>query len=369
MKIAMLGDIAMYGRYCITKNPSVIKEFEAVSSFLSEHDVVIGNLETPFADSEPAVGYKSAHIKSDPGNIDLLKSLGVTHVNMANNHIGDYGSGSYIKTIELLESANIGWFGTEGRQVRIDRDEKIALLGYCSYNTNPSRLSLSSGEALNLLEVDTVLGAMEGSRAAGYFPILSVHSGQEHVHMPSPHDIAFARGLAREFNYVYYGHHPHVIQGAEFFGNSPIFYSLGNFIFDDVYTPRDHDKPLIAMSEENKTGIIASVEIKNGRVVDWRVTPIYLGERILLGDEVVGFNLKKYSRALEQPFSKKYEEQRTGIIKEYIDSRRRMRDLRWYLNRLNINSIGIMVAARLNAKKYHSEFAGKLHKVGAGSEI
>ena len=72
--------------------------------------------------------------------------------------------------------------------------------------------------------------------------------------MPSSDDVKFARHLANQFNYVYYGHHPHVIQGFERVNKSTIFYSLGNFIFDDVYTSKDKEKPLIALSESNKTG-------------------------------------------------------------------------------------------------------------------
>ncbi|MBJ6137337.1 CapA family protein [Marinobacter litoralis] len=368
MKIAMLGDIAPFGRYCKTENPNVDQHFEAVREHLAVYDVVIGNLETPFADDEKAVGWKSAHVKSHPENIELLKALGVTHVTLANNHIGDFGVKAYKRTTNLLDEAGIEWFGTEGRQVKIERDgEKIALLGYCSYNTNPSRVWLESGQALNLLEVDNVLGALEENTSSGYLPILAVHSGQEHVHTPSSDDVAFARGLAKRFDYVYYGHHPHVVQGVEVFRNTPIFYSVGNFIFDDVYTPRDHSKPLIKLSESNKTGIIASIEVKNGRVSDWGVTPIYLdNHKILVDDQVADFDISQYSDALHSACTESYDCDRARKIKDYIESRRGMRDFMWYVRRLNMNSVGMILGARNNAKKYKTKFQNKISELEVG---
>ncbi|MDN7136781.1 CapA family protein [Pseudidiomarina sp. 1ASP75-14] len=367
MKIAMLGDIALFGRYCKNKNSNIEQQLKVVREYLSGHDVIVGNLETPFADKEKPAGSKSAHVKSHPSNIELLKYLGVTHVTLANNHIGDFGVEAYKQTIRLLDEAGISWFGTEGMQIRIESDgEKIALLGYCSYNTNPSRIWLNSHQALNLLEVDEVVEAMRESTESGYLPILAVHSGQEHVHTPSSHDVAFARGLAEQFDYIYYGHHPHVVQGAELVRNSPIFYSLGNFIFDDVYTPRDLSKPLITLSEANKTGIIASVEIKEGNIINWMCVPTYLAEKeMLVGDQVFDFNMSPYSNALKKAGSKDYDVERTNKINEYIDSRRNMRNFKWYIKRLNFNSLGIMFAARRNAKNYRIKFVNQLSRLGA----
>ena len=48
MKIALLGDIAMFGRYCIKNNPKLFAELESVKKYLSQFDIVVGNLEAPF---------------------------------------------------------------------------------------------------------------------------------------------------------------------------------------------------------------------------------------------------------------------------------------------------------------------------------
>lgn len=365
MKIALLGDVAPFGRYCLHRNPEALAQFDGVSRLLRNHDVVIGNLETPFAEGEPAVGSKSAHIHSHPDNVRLLQYLGITHVTLGNNHIADYGVGGYERTKSILAQAGISWFGAENRSLRIEvNGQKISLIGYCSMNTNPALIKLGNTNVPNLLDVDAVLQEMALNCRDGYFPVLSVHSGQEHVHMPSSEDVAFARALALQYDYVYYGHHPHVVQGAEKSGNSLVFYSLGNFVFDDVYTPRESGNPLIELSEANKTGVVASIEIVDGKVRDWAVTPIYLGSnRVAVGREVEGFDFGAYSEFLGAAGSETYDTKRREIIRSYVDGRRSRRNFRWYLRRLNLNSLGIIFAAKRNAKMHRQLFASKLAKM------
>jgi poly-gamma-glutamate synthesis protein (capsule biosynthesis protein) len=366
MKIALLGDVAPFGRYCLHRNPEALAQFDEVATLLRSHDVVIGNLETPFAEGEKATGSKSAHIHAHPDNVRLLQHLGITHVTLGNNHIADYGVGGYERTKAILSQAGIEWFGAENRVLRIEaQGEKISLIGYCSMNTNPAQIKLGGANVPNLLDVDVVLQELARSTQDGYFPVLSVHSGQEHVHMPSSEDVAFARALALRYDHVYYGHHPHVVQGAEKRGNSLALYSLGNFVFDDVFTPREPGKPLIELSEANKTGAVASIEIVNGQIRGWDVTPIYLGEtRVRVGQEVEGFDLDGYSESLGAAGTEAYDAERREIILEYIDGRRARRNFRWYLRRLNLNSVGIIFAARRNARMHRQIFASKLDKMG-----
>jgi gamma-polyglutamate biosynthesis protein CapA len=363
MKIALLGDIATFGRYCIKNNDNLYDYFDSVKEYLSKFDIVIGNLEAPFVQDERPIIGKSATVSSDPINIELIKYIGFTHLNLANNHIGDFGKSGYERTKKIIENSKMEWFGTENKQIRIDfNGEKISLIGFCSYNTNPSPVKAYSKMGLNYLDVDNVYNAMAKNKDDGYFNILSVHSGQEHVHMPSLEDVRFARQLSHKFNYVYYGHHPHAIQGYESVNKSAIFYSLGNFIFDDVYTPRDKKNPLIKLSEANKTGLIAQIEINNGVLSNINSTSIYMGkDRMNIGEEINNQRQISYNAYLSNIEPDKYEEDRLSVISKYINSRRQMRNLSWYLKRLNFNSIGILLKSRINSRLYKKHFASKIH--------
>lgn len=360
MKIALLGDIAFFGRKCVAANPDFADSLDGVAAYLKTHDVVIGNLETPFVDGHNAVGVKSAHVSSNSANVALLKRLGVTHVTLANNHIMDYGCGAYLLTKEILEKSGIGYFGVNGREIRFEKGgSRIAMLGYCSYNTNPNADDCKGDSGINILDVDVAMERLRQNARDGYLSVLAVHSGQEHVHLPSRDDICFARYLAQEIDYVYYGHHPHVVQGAEKVGGAHIYYSLGNFVFDDVYTNKSTE-PLIKMTEANKTGIIVSLEVCGNAVVTESLVPIYNGDDgIKYGNDVSGFSMENYNRYLEMPHDQ-YVTFRQEQIKAFVDERAKKRDIKWYLKRMRPASAIQILNGRRNAKLYRAHVASKM---------
>lgn len=106
MKIALLGDIALYGKYS-KDNENVFEYFGDISLKLKEYDYVVANLETPFTTNNKVKGFKSAFIKSNPENIELLKFLNINAVNLANNHIFDYGEMGFETTKSLLLKNNV----------------------------------------------------------------------------------------------------------------------------------------------------------------------------------------------------------------------------------------------------------------------
>tara|TARA_B100000927_G_scaffold279600_1_gene263311 strand:+ start:353 stop:1453 length:1101 start_codon:yes stop_codon:yes gene_type:complete len=366
MKIALLGDIAIFGCHCLSKNKKFKNYFDKVKKHLSSFDIVIGNLEAPFADNEKPILGKSATVKSHPINVELLNYLGITHVNLANNHIGDFGTSGYERTKELLSSHNIEWFGTEDRKIDIEiNDEKISLLGFCSYNTNPAAVISKSKLGLNYLDASDVYENVKKNFERGFLSIVAIHSGQEHIHMPSSEDVIFARKIAKDFNYVYFGHHPHVIQGFEKVNGSAIFYSLGNFIFDDVYTPRDINKPLIKLTESNKTGIIGEIEVQNSEIIKCNSTIVYMSpESMKVDDEIHGVDLDDYNSILQDVGSDEYNQKRSSLVQDFKHSRRQMRDLKWYMKRLNLNSILILLKARQNLLLYKKHFTSKIDLIG-----
>ena len=231
MKIALLGDIAFFGKYSLENNHNLYEYFQEVSEKLKEHDLVIGNLETPFSESNTKpYGFKSAYIRSNPENLELLKFLQIDIVNLANNHIYDFGANSYELTKKLLDEAKIKYFGVENRQLLIDFDDnKIALNGFCCYSTNPLGINSKKNKGINELDVPTVKKKLIENAKNDLFNICSIHCGQEHVNYPNYDHILMARGLAKFAPYVFYGHHPHVAQGIEKVNESLLAYSLGNF--------------------------------------------------------------------------------------------------------------------------------------------
>lgn len=350
MKIALLGDTAFFGKYTISNN-KIFDIFFDIREILKEYDVVVANLEAPFNLLSKANGYKSAYISSDPKNIELLKYIGVSVVNLANNHLFDYGREAYTFTKKILDDYQIKYFGTESKNTVIEKEgNRISLNGFCCYSTNPLGLGNDGINELNYKKVEEIL---DENKKLGYNTILSIHAGQEHINYPNNDHIKFARKLTEIAPYVYYGHHPHVIQGIEAYNNSLIAFSLGNFCFDDIYTNKS-DKPLVTQSVNNKSSIILEVEFQNNKLFGYKAIPIYAGEEKLeIGNKKIIEKLSEYSAKLkmdEQDYIAMREELIATVNQNWVAQR----DLKWVIKRLNLRTLLICKDLFLNRKKYHS---------------
>ncbi|MGD9678857.1 MAG: CapA family protein [Vulcanibacillus sp.] len=355
MKIAFLGDIALFGKFSVG-NKDVFNYFYDVSTKLNEFDYVIGNLETPLYNGNRTYGAKSANIKADERNIELLKYLNINVVNLANNHIYDYGIDGFKKTRYLLDKYGIGYFGVNNIQHRIVNYEegvKLAFNGFCCYSTNGVGY-LTNGilDGVNELNAFRVEKIMLKNHRDGYLNIASFHAGEEHVNYPNYDHIIMARKLAQKVPYVYYGHHPHVMQGMEKIGESLIAYSLGNFCFDDVYIDISNG-PLIKQSVENRKSFILSLDITNNKVSNYGIIPIFSGDTMFeVGkDSTIKEEIDKYSGYLYYD-KKRYIRERTTLRNDYIARRKSARNLEWYLRRMKINTLIMLINAIKNWNKY-----------------
>tara|TARA_R110000787_G_scaffold59922_14_gene135975 strand:+ start:46401 stop:47486 length:1086 start_codon:yes stop_codon:yes gene_type:complete len=352
MKIALLGDIAFFGKFSLTNNENLFNYFEEVSSLLKNYDLVIGNLETPFVTNQKEYGIKSAFIKSDPINVTILKQLNIDVLNLANNHIYDYGIKSYELTKSILDEHKIKYFGIENKQLLIEKDSaKIAIHGYCCYSTNPLGINNKSRKGVNELNFNVVKNNLLENTTNGYYNIIGFHCGQEHVNYPNYDHIKMGRELAKVAPYVFYGHHPHVVQGIEKHNGSLLAYSLGNFCFDDVYTKKSK-KPLIKQSINNRESFILELNIENGLLEDYKVIPIFIGkDKIEIGNKNIEKKIAVYSKKLTST-KESYINYRSSLINTYINKRKAQRNFQWYFKRLNYRSFFLIINAIRNSKKY-----------------
>ncbi len=363
MRIALLGDVALFGKYSIPGNPKIKYYLSQAKEFLKDFDYVVANLETPIIQNGKPYGAKSAYIASDPININILKDLNINVVNLANNHIFDYGPLGYCSTVLALSEVGIQYFGIEGKALEIKSgDDGICLHGYCSYNTNPLGIYKGRGIGVNPLNIEKIALQMEIANKKGLLNILSIHSGFEHINYPSLDDIDMARKLSKISDYVYYGHHPHVIQGVEEYNKSLIAYSLGNFLFDDVFTKKS-DKPLIQQTIENKTGLIIGLDIKGKDIENYKLVTCFMDNHVMTLDGEEGIKkIRSYSVPLVAARDE-YENFRRKLIDEYINDRKNMRNIGWYIKRLKWSSVEMIIRARWNKFQYKKNVTTLLGKL------
>lgn len=356
MRIALLGDMAFFGSYSLTHNNQLKEKLKGISDYLGGFDYVVGNLETPFSEQKKTNGAKSAYICADKENVEILKLLHIDAVTLANNHMFDFGKEGFELTKKLLSEAGIEWFGTEGKELEVKKaGGRIALSGYCCYSSNPLKC-VRKGEygvdAYNLKEAEKFI---RNSVSKECLPILAVHAGLEHVNYPSLDHIRAARMLSKSGKYIYYGHHPHVVQGVEEDNGSVIAHSLGNFCFDDVYTSASTSMPLIKLTENNRTGMILELTIDDNKLVDWKENAIHIGEdgKISLIEADTSFCEYNDAVASCEKHTEEYKARRNVILESRISERKAKRNVKWYLKRLRPRYVQLILDMRRNHKLYN----------------
>lgn len=165
-----------------------------------------------------------------------LSQYGFTHLGLANNHALDFGMDDYVHTQQQLRSASTTPFGDPHRLSTSSiaflelSSSTVALIGIHAVDSFPTEADVEQV----LTYADTVSDAQ----------VAYVHWGIEYQPYHSRAQERFARLLVAYGIDLVVGHHPHVVQDVALYEGVPVFYSLGNFIFDQ-YGNKDTEQGLI----------------------------------------------------------------------------------------------------------------------------
>jgi poly-gamma-glutamate synthesis protein (capsule biosynthesis protein) len=355
MKIAFLGDIALVGQFDKSLSEDTENKLKVLKDMLSSSDYVIANLESPLTDRKKTLVCKSMHLRSNSINVETLKYLGIDAVTLANNHVLDFGRKGLNDTIRTLASAQIEWYGIDGKYLQIEKEEKISLSGFCCYSTNGvgyTRNKKSKG--VNLLSLESVSKQVESDKKNGYVSLISSHWGIEHTNYPAYEHIKLADKLAKMNQVVIHGHHPHAIQGIQQKENgSVIAYSLGNAIFDT--TTSINGKFQVKMNEQNRKSFVLWIEIINGKIVSCSYEGFYIGDNGIIPYDITKEVEEISEKIVNIADMNQYENMRMEQYRNVIQSKFGKHDLKWVLSRLNYYSIGAKLMLKPNAKKYKNE--------------
>lgn len=221
--------------------------FARATALLHSADLAFANLECPASYlGAPFPGKPSVvTFRADPGALLGLKYSGIDVVSLANNHMSDYGSEALTETMDALDLLGVARSGagrdeTEARRPAILEagGRHIAFLAY----VEPMWSATAAEGGPGVAHFDAAEAAVDiaAARKIADLVLVSMHWGEEHRPFPRERDRATARALIDAGADAVLGHHPHVLQGAEFYRGAPILYSLGNFVFDMV-SPKTYE--------------------------------------------------------------------------------------------------------------------------------
>lgn len=349
MKIALLGDIALIGRYDRVLDSSVSARIQSVKDVVKECDYVVANLEAPFTTIVHSFMCKGVYLRSDPVNVESLRQMGVTHVSLANNHIFDYGRKGARETCRVLEEAGISYVGLgRGPVLLSKKDDRVFLEGFCCLSANALGYGSSLGK-VNLLTRDSLEHFLQNSVEQNSLAIASVHFGVEGLHFPAKEHIILFRNLAEEYQYVLHGNHPHAIQGVERYNKSLLIYSQGNLCFDEAKNTSIGTVP--EEKEEERKSFITILDIEKDTIINYKNVPLTdLPDGIIRYNDSVGNKLEEYSYSLSLPMDRISELRQNELREQHSEAKRK--DFHFFMNRMNFRYIG----AYLNGKRHAMQF-------------
>jgi poly-gamma-glutamate synthesis protein (capsule biosynthesis protein) len=208
---------------------------------LTVPDVMIVNLETTVAESDVGAAIqKRFTFKSPPVTGDLLAEAGIDVAALANNHALDYGPDAVIRTIEILNEAQVATAGTGRTSDEAYSASRLDISGWDLAILSFSRVPCDSPEpgesyidevAWACPQFEDRTTAAVAAAADADFTVVMIHWGIQREVCPGEYqrDLA-AEWIAAGADAVV-GSHPHVLQGVERIDGAWVVHSTGNFAF------------------------------------------------------------------------------------------------------------------------------------------
>lgn len=258
-------------RYYAQKNSGNDFIFDKIAPVLSKNDLVVANLEGPITNN------KSISAGTAPGTADnyfftfdpsVAKTLfdeNIKLVSLGNNHILNFGREGLAETKNYLDQAKVGYFGAPDYPKSASKEIngiKITFINYNEFADLPQDINQKS----TIEEIQ---------KAKNYSDVIIVycHWGIEYLDSAIDEQKSLAHQLVDAGADLVIGSHPHVIEPMEIYNGKRIYYSLGNFIFDQYF------------SEDVRNGLGVQVQIdKTTKELSFKNINFYLdsnGQTIL----------------------------------------------------------------------------------------
>lgn len=255
--------------------------FRLVKQLLSDADYTIADAEWTAADGIPHP-VEGMSFSSPAKSLDGLTYAGIDAVSLANNHSMNGGIKPFEQMLDSLAARGIGYFGA-GRNyaqahtpyVADIKGVKVAFLGYTSIPGNYEAGPSSTGNAFikitpwypfNEADVTQMEKDIRDAKTKADVVIPYFHWSKEYVHQPNEEMRTAAHRAIDAGATMVVGSHPHWVQGVEWYKDSLIAYSLGNFIFDQEQMLK------------TKQGVVLKTQFENNKLVRAELVPIQIEE-------------------------------------------------------------------------------------------
>lgn len=229
-----------------TQGPEAIRAvYGDILPVLADKDLSVTNLELPLSELGKPIVKDGPALHGPPGAIEGVAFGKFDAVDMANNHVRDFGPEAMLETVDLALRHGLGVVGV-GR----DLDEAYRPLFLKRNGVRVGLLAVAENEFSNATPDSAGAGALHPgpicvrvnqTRSQCDLLVVFIHGGNEYCPIASPRMVRDYRAIAESGADVVIGHHAHTVQGLEIHQGVPIIYNLGNFLF---WAPTSDEDPL-----------------------------------------------------------------------------------------------------------------------------
>jgi len=258
------GTAEITSRHCCSSMgwpiPAVkrLSSTQAVRQLVSGADLAMANLEGPAPD-QASYHTSGLTFTFDQSLLAGLKDAGIDVVSLANNHIGNAGRQGIRETLHALDNIGIDHAGagvnkTDARQPAMFEIDgvKVAFLaydtiapGFAATDTVPGSAQLSWGTGPD----DVRAAKAAGAQVVIVYP----HWGVEYRATPTTAERNWAHQLIDAGADLIIGNHVHLTAAMEVYKGKPIWYALGNFVFDQTWSEQTEEGMLLELTFDGGT--------------------------------------------------------------------------------------------------------------------
>jgi hypothetical protein len=245
-KIRFVGDVMLARNVELLMRKKGVEYPFSGNVFTSQvNQYLVGNFESAIPVEHVPTEIEQLNFSVDPALLTGITEIGFTHFSLANNHSSDHGAVGLINTRKELVDDGLTVFGdpneiNNGSLTFLDCGNKVVAL-----------IGLQALDTVSLQKVETLLSK---ATQRSDLQIVYVHWGTEYELTANEQQRALAEFFITAGADLIVGHHPHVIQNIDLIAGVPVFYSLGNFIFDQYFSKNTQQGLVISLDLE--TGII-----------------------------------------------------------------------------------------------------------------
>jgi poly-gamma-glutamate synthesis protein (capsule biosynthesis protein) len=249
--------------------------YDEVREMINQADLAVGTLNATISDYPPRTGCVPTYILvGGSENADAMARAGFDLMSVATNHIkncglSNCGDQAFFDTLENLNRVGIIPVGA-GQDLQeamkpVVIEKNGVRFGFVSLGQlEPNVFATDDTPGIAVLDEENLRVAIDAAKQVSDVVIVLPHWGPEDVPNPNWSQRDLARVAVDAGADLVVGNHTHVVQAIETVDEVPVFYGLGNFVFDQNWA-RDHQQ-----------GVILLVTFQGTELIDYQFIPTHV---------------------------------------------------------------------------------------------